>query len=410
MKKLFMFTASYPFGYGESFLENELSILSKNFDITLVPTTPVNENVVREVPNNVKIDKELSDLFRDESVFARKFLGLLYFDLFFFNDIKNTKLNFSRIRFMISWYLQAKKIKKWFEKKYLEDNNVEIILYSYWMNFAAVAIADLNKKYDNVKAFTRAHGGDLYEERKKIKYLPYRKKILKKIDNIFTISSHGQEYLKNKYPEYSKKIDISRLGVKEQESLSKKSEDNIFRIVSCSYLNPVKRVGLIIDSIAEASEKVEKKIFWIHFGDGPLRNELENKAKEKFKGKNVDYDFKGNVMNTEILNYYRNNPVDLFINLSSSEGLPVSIMEAISFGIPVIATDVGGTKDIVNSKNGFLLSSNPSIEEVAEQIKSIIEMNREDFEKLKENAVKIFNEKVNAKKNYNEFIEKINRL
>jgi glycosyltransferase involved in cell wall biosynthesis len=85
-------------------------------------------------------------------------------------------------------------------------------------------------------------------------------------------------------------------------------------------------------------------------------------------------------------------------------------MEAISFGIPVIATDVGGTKDIVNSKNGFLLSSNPSIEEVAEQIKSKIEMNREDFEKLKENAVKIFNEKVNAKKNYNEFIEKINRL
>jgi glycosyltransferase involved in cell wall biosynthesis len=115
-------------------------------------------------------------------------------------------------------------------------------------------------------------------------------------------------------------------------------------------------------------------------------------------------------MNKEILSYYKNNSVDLFLNLSSSEGLPVSIMEAISFGIPVIATDVGGTKDIVNSKNGALLNADPSVEEVAEKIKSIIEMNKEDFEKLKENAVKIFNEKVNAKKNYSEFIEKINRL
>jgi glycosyltransferase involved in cell wall biosynthesis len=85
-------------------------------------------------------------------------------------------------------------------------------------------------------------------------------------------------------------------------------------------------------------------------------------------------------------------------------------MEAISFGIPVIATDVGGTKDIVNSKNGALLNADPSVEEVAEKIKSIIEMNKEDFEKLKENAFKIFNEKVNARINYNEFIEKINRL
>jgi glycosyltransferase involved in cell wall biosynthesis len=410
MKKLFIFTASYPFGYGESFLENELPILSKKFDITLIPTTPVNQDVVREVPNNVVIDRELSDLFKNESVLARKFWGLFYFDLFFFNDVKNTKLNFNRIRYMISWYLQAKRIKKWFEKKYLKNNNEEILLYSYWMNFAAVAIADLNKKNDSIKAFSRAHRGDMYVEDSKYNYLPYRKKILNNIDKIFTISSHGQDYLKNKYPEYSNKIDISRLGVKEQESLSKKSEDNTFRIVSCSYLNPVKRVDLIIDSIASTSEKINKKISWIHFGDGPLRNELENKAKEKFKGKNADYDFKGNVMNKEILSYYKNNSLDLFLNLSSSEGLPVSIMEAISFGIPVIATDVGGTKDIVNSKNGALLNADPSVEEVAEKIKSIIEMNKEDFEKLKENAFKIFNEKVNARINYNEFIEKINRL
>ncbi|MFR4320263.1 MAG: glycosyltransferase [Blautia massiliensis (ex Durand et al. 2017)] len=45
------------------------------------------------------------------------------------------------------------------------------------------------------------------------------------------------------------------------------------------------------------------------------------------------------------------------MNVSSSEGIPVSIMEATSFGIPGIATDAGGTKEIIRDKeNGVLLS------------------------------------------------------
>ena len=45
-------------------------------------------------------------------------------------------------------------------------------------------------------------------------------------------------------------------------------------------------------------------------------------------------------------------PVDLFLTVSANEGIPVSIMEAQSFGIPVIATDVGGISEIVNNVNG----------------------------------------------------------
>lgn len=41
--------------------------------------------------------------------------------------------------------------------------------------------------------------------------------------------------------------------------------------------------------------------------------------------------------------------------MSDSEGIPVSIMEAMSFGIPVIARNVGGMSEIVNEENGLLL-------------------------------------------------------
>ena len=56
--------------------------------------------------------------------------------------------------------------------------------------------------------------------------------------------------------------------------------------------------------------------------------------------------------------------VDSFINISSTEGLPVAIMEAISFNVPVIGTDVGGISEIVTPETGILLSSNPELSEI----------------------------------------------
>ena len=61
----------------------------------------------------------------------------------------------------------------------------------------------------------------------------------------------------------------------------------------------------------------------------------------------IDLHLFGHLDNNEIFNMYKNNSYDYFITLSESEGLPVSIMEAISCGIPVIATAVGGITEIV---------------------------------------------------------------
>ncbi len=52
----------------------------------------------------------------------------------------------------------------------------------------------------------------------------------------------------------------------------------------------------------------------------------------------------------DLMLFFKENSVDLFINASITEGTPVSIMEAISCGIPIIATDVGGNPEIVSEK------------------------------------------------------------
>lgn len=80
----------------------------------------------------------------------------------------------------------------------------------------------------------------------------------------------------------------------------------------------------------------------------------------------------GSKSNKEVLKWFSTNPVDIFINLSSSEGIPVSIMEAISFNIPIIATNVGGMAEIINEETGILLSQNPSNDEITSAIKLIL--------------------------------------
>ena len=97
----------------------------------------------------------------------------------------------------------------------------------------------------------------------------------------------------------------------------------------------------------------------------------------------------GNIPNERLLNYYRDSYYDIFLNVSTSEGLPVSIMEAMSFGIPCIATDVGGTKEIVDHTiNGVLLHEDSSPERIKDAILSIANMTEDMYGLLREHARK----------------------
>jgi glycosyltransferase involved in cell wall biosynthesis len=74
------------------------------------------------------------------------------------------------------------------------------------------------------------------------------------------------------------------------------------------------------------------------------------------------------------MEFYRNTPVHLFISTSRSEGVPVSMMEALSFGIPVMATAVGGVPELVSNHVGHLLKINPLPQEVAQAISNFISL------------------------------------
>ena len=129
--------------------------------------------------------------------------------------------------------------------------------------------------------------------------------------------------------------------------------------------------------------------------------------------KNISYEFFGRVTQSEIIDYYKENPADLFINCSDVEGIPVSIMEAQSFGIPCIATDVGGTCEIVNDDNGKLIKKDINPQDLADILTEMCKLPTDIYQEKKDKSFKTWNQLSNAENVYptwlNRYLSKIKK-
>ena len=114
----------------------------------------------------------------------------------------------------------------------------------------------------------------------------------------------------------------------------------------------------------------------------------------------------GTVDNSVILDYYGHHQVDCLISVSESEGIPVSMMEAISYGIPVLATDVGGVSEIVTPQTGRLINKIYTQTEFNNQLMYVLE-NVQEYSKT---AISFFEENYNAEKNYKLFYKEISSI
>ena len=389
-KTLFLFTNSFPYGKGESFLENELPYLAKTFkDVIIIPTNKYSSLIEKRniKETNVSI---MPYLFCSNKFYF--ILGLLKVHyksfLFFVKIIFNYNLfSSSQIKpALIAYSIINNILYSSSFKNFKSIVKTEDVIYFYW-GAGAVYILPFIKDIQSRK-IVRLHGSDLY-------FAPvFHNKILESADKLVFISEHGRSYYDGKYGKSTKHI-VSRLGTI-YHGTAKRSTDKIFRIISCSFVTQNKNLQLLYHALQLIDDK---QIEWIHIGDGSEFEELKLLA-GKSKS-NIKISLLGYINNENILNYYKSNPIDVFINVSFSEGIPVSIMEAISFNIPVIAPDVGGVSEIVNDNTGILMSSIPAKEEVANAINSMISEN----EKYKPHE--FWRKHYDAESNYSIFGKKI---
>jgi glycosyltransferase involved in cell wall biosynthesis len=397
-----------PGRFDSSFFINELDYLNRYFDKVVIITYKGNRDKLNKLANKKKFDYHMV-----KNNYLNNFFSLEFLNWLFSNETKDElKMNFYfkknslfRILYILFYGLFFVEAKKYIEEEIKKEESFNIYLYSFWLSRTAYTVS---KFYDDErirKIVSRAHGYDLYLERNKYNYLPFRNYLDKNLDEIHFVSKDGFNYFKNKISKNNnenKTADkyVSRLGTFNNGIVKEIKQKKYICIVSCSYINKIKRLDLIIDILAE----VDLQVMWVHIGNGDLMYKIKSYAREKLCCDK--FEFVGEVDNSEILNIYKKYDVDYFINMSDSEGVPVSIMEAISFGIPIIARDVGGISEIVNSKNGLLIKNVKNINKVSNDISDFIRERLDNIDKYiarKNNSYYKWENEFNAEKNYKNF-------
>lgn len=135
--------------------------------------------------------------------------------------------------------------------------------------------------------------------------------------------------------------------------------DSPVRLLCVARLSPVKRIDLLLEALAILAQSHQGWVCTV-VGGGPLAQELHEQAIRLGLADKVR--FTGHVSDTKA--YVMQ--ADLCILPSDQEGLPLSLAEAMAVGVPCIATDVGGTREIVlHGKTGLLVTPGATEELVA---------------------------------------------
>lgn len=396
-----LFTSSFPYGNGEQFLETEIDYLSKGFEtVYIIPTTT--PGAQRYLPGNCRVLK-LEVGFTPQKKIRhyilknlKTTLRILLFTALRSKDKNRYLSNFKKHLIDLSFEVEV--AQNYFKalKEYLKNTEV---LYFYWFVNPALHFSILKQQGKlKQKLITRAHGYDYDEQQGRFPI--YREFELSQMNYVTPVSAYGLQYFKKRYSNISYRAGVSYLGTNDH-GMADLNEAPELHIVSCSAFHPVKRVHLIVDILKEIPVPVK----WTHFGSG----ELENMVRERIKElpAHVTVDLKGQVDNSAVIQFYKTNPVDLFINVSELEGIPVSIMEAISFGIPVMGCNICGVPEIVTTQTGYLLEKEFSPKEAAQKILSHGALSLQDKKEFSKGVKNFWSKTFNAGNNYTTFINAV---
>jgi glycosyltransferase involved in cell wall biosynthesis len=397
---LVLLTEKFPYEGGEVFLRAELPYLSDYFQkIIIIPSVP-GKKMELELPPNMEV-LPLPSPENNSLRYSLRDYGNIILRLFATEFIFSPK----RIKYLIQfkWNLyrlvgllkEAEVLLKLL-KTALSDE--QTIVYSYWFNEQASRAVLVKLMGYRFKLITRVHLYDFEDEFNGRGYLPFRYSEWKKVDGVVPISFYAHNYLSRQFGKDRKLQEVSRLGVSPAASINQGGTGSRFTIVSCSVLSWYKRPQLLVDVIS----KLQVPVKWVHFGGGALETEFLE-ATNKLPA-HTEFEFRGQVPNEYVLQFYKENGVDLFINVSEYEGIPYSMMEAIATGIPLVGCNVCGVPEIVTDQTGVLLPKEVEPETAAIKIVQFLKDKARDRD-FRLGVQQFQQQFFNAEGNYKKFIE-----
>jgi len=281
--------------------------------------------------------------------------------------------------------------------------------HPYLSSFLAAKIA---KRYSKPLVLTQHNTfieyNNLWDTVEKLNDLAIGKQVLKEADKIIVVSNATKNYVLSLGAD-PKKIRVLHNGVdlnrfKPLSGVKSEMRRKLGIAQDASVVLTVRRLVYKngIDTLVESAEiavKKNPKLVFVVVGKGPDFEEVKEKIAQV--GMQGNFRLTGFVSDEELPLYY--NAADLFaLPSKSGEGLPLVALEAMACGLPVIATNVGGTSEVMSDDYGKLVPPN-SPGALAE---AILEFSREDLVVLKKDLRAMMEQRYSWDKN----VEKLDEI
>ncbi|WP_150909697.1 glycosyltransferase family 4 protein [Marinobacter halotolerans] len=343
--RILIATSSAPFGRGESFVIAEANEMARSGnDVSIFPTV-----VRRGSPNNFRLHDRCR-LISARGLTARTilvFLKYVLFRPFLTLRILRGVISKSRTNTLKNWVIVP---RAFWLADYISANTVDHI-HAHWLTTPAT-LAMIVSDITGIGWSASAHRGDivagnlLAEKFEKATFIRF-------------ISESGKGLAKERAPLDSGKARVLHLGVgvpsAETRSLkADRKENEGLKILCPANLVPVKGHEFLFRSLARLRAQSGFEV--IIAGEGELKDSLQSMAAEL--GINHFVRFAGHVPHDTLLRWYADSEIDIVVLPSQDlgggvhEGIPVSLMEAMSFRIPVISTNTGGIPELLVGEQG----------------------------------------------------------
>lgn len=261
-------------------------------------------------------------------------------------------------------------------KAIVRNGNYDIVHCHTPIAAACTRIACKGLRKNGVKVFYTAHGFHFYSGaplKNWLLYYPVEWLCAHWTDTLITINKEdyelAQKHMHAKRVEYVPGVGIDTKRFKETtvDRAAKRREigvpEDAILLMSVGELNENKNHSVVIKALARLNDK---NVHYAIAGTGPLKESLESLAASLGVGEQL-----------HLLGYRRDvaelyKAADVYLHPSKREGLPVAVMEAMACGVPIIAANNRGTRDLLKNSKNILISSFEDVAGIADAIASLI--------------------------------------
>tara|TARA_B100001564_G_scaffold293232_1_gene257710 strand:- start:1418 stop:2098 length:681 start_codon:yes stop_codon:yes gene_type:complete len=215
------------------------------------------------------------------------------------------------------------------------------------------------------------------------------------IDTIIVPSKHLLKFIEN--TGFSGNLIQINNGTKKSKSIEKKFDENIFLIVS--RLVRQKNIDLVINSLENLSRNNSFNFHLNIIGDGPEYKKIKNLIENLDLSESIN--LVGSKFGPELEEYYKGS--NYLLQLSSYEGMPHSVLEAMNHGLIVITSNFGGNYELIGNNNLGYIVENLEIEQIVKSINTSV--NNNNNQTIASKGKKLVNEEYNIELTTQEYVE-----